>query len=179
MDDNELMSRLALGDLDALTELVRRHRPWAEHLAESLLGDPAAAEDVAQEAFARVYLLRQRYQPTFAFRTWLGVMVRRLCIDQLRRQKRAPLLTDQLPEGLVDSAEEAALAREKRMELWEALYALPDQDRRLLEGYALEGLSYRELAQREHMSLSLVKIRLHRIRKLLQKRTTEKERDRL
>lgn len=177
MDDNELMRRLALGDEAALTELIRRHRTWAEHLAEGLLNDHAAAEDIVQEAFARVYLLRQRYQPTFTFRTWLGVMVRRLCIDQYRRQKHAPELPGELPEGMADSAESVFLAGERRMDLWYALQQLAPQDRRLLEGYALEGLSYRQLAERERLTQPVVKIRLHRIRKTLQKITAEKERD--
>lgn len=179
MSDNELMARLALGDTEALEELIRRHRSWAEQLAERCLHDHATAEDVAQEAFARVYLLRQRYQPTFAFRTWLGVMIRRLCIDHHRRIKHAPELPGELPEGMADSAESELLAKESRMDLWAALMELPERDRALLIGYALDGRSYRELAQMQGISAANVKIRLHRIRRLLQKRTIEKERDRL
>lgn len=176
MDDHQLMARLALGDEAALTELIHRHRAWAEQLAEGLLKDHAAAEDVVQEAFARVYLLRQRYQPTFAFRTWLGVIVRRLCIDCHRRQSHAPLLPGELPEGLTGSAESECLAQEERLALWDRLRALDDRDRALLLGYALEGQSYRTLAQQLHMSLPAVKVRLHRIRKLLAQQA-EKERE--
>ena len=88
MDDNELMARLALGDTDALEKLIARHRAWAEAMACRLLHDPVEAQDVAQEAFARVYLLRQRYRPDFTFRTYLGVLVRSLCLDRLRRVRR-------------------------------------------------------------------------------------------
>lgn len=173
MDDNELMTRLKLGDLDALTELVDRHRQWGETLADSMLHDPSLAEDVVQEAFARVYLLRQRYEDTFCFRTYLGVLVRRLCIDQIRRRKRAPLLTEDVPEAAAPSAESAYLAREKRLLLWSLIEALPDADRALLTGYALEGKSCRELAKEQGMSVVQVKGRLHRIRRRLK----AKERD--
>ena len=78
MDDNELMARLKMGDTDALALLIRRHRSWALARAEDMLHDGALAEDVVQEAFARVYLLRERYRPEFAFATWLGVLVRNL-----------------------------------------------------------------------------------------------------
>lgn len=175
MDDNELMARLALGHLEALEELIRRHRPWAEAFAEGLLDDHALAEDVVQEAFARIYLLRQSYQPTFTFRTYLTVMLRRLCIDQHRRRQHAPSPMAELPEEISASAEHEFLAREQRMQLWQRLSELDERDRLLLEGYALDGMSYRELAQRAGMSLPAVKVRLHRIRKLL--RTDEKEDD--
>ncbi len=177
MEDNELMARLALGDTEALAQLIARHRPFAEQLAFSLLRDRATAEDVTQEAFARVYLMRQQYQPTFTFRTYLGVIVRRLCIDQHRRELRAPVTLGEMPEGEVESAESMCLARERRMELWTRLEQLPATDRELLTGYALEGLSYRDLARRQQMSLAQVKVRLHRVRKRLQKQASEKECD--
>lgn len=173
MDDNALMARLALGDTEALAELIRRHRAWAEGLADGLLHDHALAEDMVQEAFTRVYLLRQSYQPTFAFRTWLAVLVRRLCIDQLRRGGHAPVLMDDLPEGAAESAESLVLQNEKRLRLWAMIAALSDTDRALLEGYALDGLSYRELAKRYRLTTGQVKIRLHRIRRKLH----DKERD--
>lgn len=168
MTDNDLMARLALGDTDALTELVQRNRAWAETLAENILRDHAQAEDVVQEAFARVYLLRADYQPTFAFRTYLSVLVRRLCIDQLRRDRRAEPMAE-LPEKLAESAENQYLRREERMTLWSLIGELDPTDRALLIGYALDGTPYRELARRHGMSLAQVKIRLHRIRKRLLK----------
>lgn len=164
MDDNELMTRLALGDTDALVELMARHRQGAERMAEQLLHDHGEAQDVVQEAFARVYLLRQQYQPTFTFRTYLSVMVRRLCIDRLRRKRHAPLLPGALPEEEAASAESECLRRERRMHLWSAMEA---RDRALLEGFALAGMSYRELAARQGMTTAQVKIRLHRIRRRL------------
>ena len=173
MTDHELMARLCAGDQDALAELMHRHRPAAVEEARHILRDAALAEDIAQEAFARVYLARAQYRPAFAFRTWLISIVRRLCVDQLRRSKRGPILADSLPETSSPSAESEYLAIERRMRLWDALAALSPLDEALLTGYALDGLSYRELAERHHLSVPQVKIRLHRIRKRLR----AKERD--
>lgn len=170
MDDNALMARLAGGDHAALEELIRRHRAAAVRQAEDLLHDASLAEDVVQEAFARVYLLRQSYRPDFAFTTYLRAMVRNLCIDQMRRRKLAPLPVDELPAGEDASAEAVFLARESRMGLWNRLRGLPREDQALLVGYALEGKSYRELASLHGLSLAQVKIRLHRIRKRLKER---------
>lgn len=173
MDDNQLMARLALGDTAALEELILRHRGAALQQALSILQDHALAEDVVQEAFARVYLLRHKYRGDFAFTTYMRVLVRNLCIDQLRRRRSAP--AESLPEGTADSAEAAYWQRERRMQLWNELRALDKADQALLTGYALEGLSYRELAQATGLSLPTVKIRLHRIRQRLR----SKERDEL
>ena len=173
MTDHELMARLIAGDADALEELMRRHRAAAVEEARRMLGDDALAEDMAQEAFARVYLARGQYRATYAFRTWLLALVRNLCVDQLRRRKIRPVPSDALPEQAVPSAESEYLAMEGRMRLWNELAALSPLDAGLLTGYALEGLSYRELAARHGLSAAQVKIRLHRIRKRLR----AKERD--
>jgi len=173
MTDNELMARLKLGDTAALEVLIDRHRTAAEGYARQILGDDGLAEDMVQEAFARVYLARQQYRDDYAFRTWLTALVRNLCIDQLRRMRRTPIPTDQLPELPAPSPESEYLALEKRMQLWNALRALSDGDRALLTGVALDQLSYRELARLHGMTPSQVKLRLHRLRKRLR----EKERD--
>ena len=176
MDDNELMARLKQGDTDALALLIRRHRPWALARAESMLHDAPLAEDVVQEAFARVYLLRERYRPEFAFATWLGVLVRNLCIDQMRRRHLSPMPMEPLPEtGSEDSAEAAFLRKETRLALLSKLAALDDTDRALLTGFALEGESYQALARRSGLTLGQVKIRLHRIRKRLRDKERERE----
>lgn len=166
MDDNQLMARLAAGDESALEELILRHRTAALRQAQGILGDHALAEDMVQEAFARVYLLRYKYRPDFAFTTYLRTLVRNLCIDQLRRRRVA---AEAQPQGEADSAEVAYWERERRMQLWNELRSLDEADRALLTGYALDGLSYRELAQLTGLSLTTVKIRLHRIRKRLRK----------
>lgn len=175
MEDNELMTRLAQGDDDALEELIRRHWDGALRQAQGMLHDAALAEDVAQEAFARVYLTRGAYRDTFSFRTYLSVLVRNLCIDQLRRMKRAPALLPEMPEGEADSAEAAYLRGEKRMRLWAMLSALDPADRALLIGYALEGRSYQELARQCGLTLPQVKIRLHRLRKRLRAKERDEE----
>ena len=173
MTDHELMASLAQGDEEALAELMRRHRPAAVAEARRLLQDDALAEDMAQEAFARVYLARDRYRPTYEFRTWLLALVRNLCYDQLRRRKLAPLPVEALPERPFPSAESEYLALERRMRLWNQLAALCPVEEGLLIGYALEGLSYRELAEVFGLTVGQVKIRLHRLRKRLRKERDE------
>lgn len=172
-EDRQLMARLQQGDDTALESLILRHRAAAEQYASSLLHDSSLAEDMAQEAFARVYLYRAAFRPEFAFRTWLMAMVRHLCIDQLRRRKRAAVPLERLPDIPTDSAEAAFLARLRRMQLMDELAALQEPDRTLLLGYALEERSYQALAKETGLSVAQVRVRLHRLRKRLK----AKERD--
>ena len=169
-DDQLLMARLQKGDDDALEPLILRHRAPAEQYARSILKDGALAEDVVQEAFARVYLYRTAYRPEFTFRTWLMVMVRRLCIDQLRRRARAAVPIDQLPDIPTASAESACLEKLQRLELMDELSALREPDRTLLLGFALEGRSYQALAKETGLSTAQVRVRLHRLRKRLREK---------
>jgi RNA polymerase sigma-70 factor (ECF subfamily) len=72
--------------------MVAYHRALTEHAdslkayATRLLGDPIAAEDVAQDSFLALYRHLNQV-PTAAFRPWLFRVARNLCLDQLRRRK--------------------------------------------------------------------------------------------
>ena len=82
---------------------------------------------------------------------------------------------EQKKAEILSQAEGEALRREERMRLWDAIAALDERDRALLEGFALAGMSYRELAQRRGMTTAQVKLRLHRIRRRLRAMKEEDE----
>ena len=170
MDDNELMARLKQGDTDALSLLIRRHRPWALARAEGMLHDAALAEDVVQEAFVRVYLLRDRYSPAFAFSTWLGALVRNLCIDQLRRRKRRPTVPLEDWQGIETQPRgESPLA--------DCMLRLPAVERQLLWLKYYQGYELKEIGPMLGLSYDAV-TRLHRRAKEQLRELYEKERSR-
>src|SRR6516164_3585667 len=94
--DEELMTAASAGDLRAFEQLVQRHQSSAWQAAYRFLGDATEAEDIAQEAFLKIFDAAPRYQPTAAFRTYLYRVVTRLCLDFA--QKKRPLYTQFLPE---------------------------------------------------------------------------------
>ncbi|MFC7688962.1 sigma-70 family RNA polymerase sigma factor [Paeniroseomonas aquatica] len=90
LDDAALMARAGAGDRTAFNLLVGRHGTRALRLALRVLGDPAEAEEVAQEAFLRAWQAAAGFDPARArFTTWLHRIVVNLAIDRTRR--RAPL----------------------------------------------------------------------------------------
>ncbi len=169
--DRELMERMKADDTDALEELILRWRERAESYAVSILHDSHLAEDAVMEAFARIYAARAEYETRYAFSTYLYVIVRRICVSELRRARRRPALWGQeaLPELPANSAEAEYITRWERENRIGRLAELDEKDRRLLLGFSLEGKSTRELAGETGMTEGQVRVRLHRIRKRLRK----------
>lgn len=86
--DEELLARVADGDPASVRALVARKLPRLLSLAGRMLGDASAAEDVAQEAFLRVWKQAPRWRPGAArFDTWLHRVALNLCYDRLRRRR--------------------------------------------------------------------------------------------
>jgi RNA polymerase sigma-70 factor (sigma-E family) len=127
--------------------------PRAVRLAHRLLGDRAAAEDVAAEALARTYA-RWRKVSGLPYRDgWVLRVTTNLAIDRLRR--RAP---EVLPEPAGDFEE----AVELRLALKAALLTLAPRQRQAITLRYLGGLSDREVAQALGISLGSVKTHIHR-----------------
>lgn len=90
--DGELVLRAGRGDAAAAQALVARKLPRILALAGRMLGEPAEAEDVAQEAMLRVWRHAPGWRPGKArFDTWLHRVTLNLCYDRLRRRREQPM----------------------------------------------------------------------------------------
>lgn len=129
--DSALMQRVAAGEHPAYRLLVDRHLRHAVTLAYRVLFDRADAEEVAQEAFLRVWQHAARWQPDggASFRTWLNRIVINLCIDRKRRPGLASL--DDQPDPIDSQATpyERRLAGEVNDRIAAALQHLPERQR--------------------------------------------------
>jgi RNA polymerase sigma-70 factor (ECF subfamily) len=148
--DEALLVLFANGDRAAARVLTERLAPLAFRLASRLLGDPAEAEDVAQEAMLRVWRIAADWRQGEAkVSTWLYTVVRNLCMDRLRKRKTPDVALDSVPEpadnapGAVQQMTEAARAEA----LQEALHQLPDRQREAVVLRHLEGLANPEIAR--------------------------------
>lgn len=163
---------------DAIT-MVSYHRALADHAdglksyASRLLGDPVAAEDVAQDAF--LALFRHLNQvPAAAFRPWLFRVARNLCLDQLRRRKFKMSLfrdlqkDDEQPFTPVDSCserpDEIAQTREAQEAIEQAIRELPTKFREAFLLCEVEGMSYEDAAAVMSCPVKTVSTRLFRAR---------------
>jgi RNA polymerase sigma factor (sigma-70 family) len=128
--DEELLERLAHGDPAAVRALVARKLPRLLALAQRMLGDPAEAEDVAQEAFERAWKQAPKWTPGAArFDTWLHRVALNLCYDRLRRRRETTV--DVMPEPVDEgpAPDRGLQAAEAGVRVNRALQALPDRQR--------------------------------------------------
>lgn len=91
--DETLMVRYAQGDPDAFDELFLRHRSSVYAFIQGFIYSQDQWDDLFQAVFLKVVRNRRRYQPSAKFTTWLYAIVRSVCIDAIRSQKRKPVLS--------------------------------------------------------------------------------------
>jgi RNA polymerase sigma-70 factor, ECF subfamily len=172
-DDAELMAWAGAGDCAAFDLLVARHGERALRLALRVVGDPAEAEDVAQEAFLRAWRAAARFDPGRArVSTWLHRIVLNLAIDRTRRRRAAPQAL-RLAEGLPDPAAGPGAgldAAAERAALDAALAELPPRQRAAVALAYEDGLSGAEAAAALSLSERALEGLLRRARLLLRTR---------
>jgi RNA polymerase sigma-70 factor (ECF subfamily) len=162
--DDVLIAGLAAGDEGAARVFVGRFSSRAIGLAYQLLGDRAAAEDVAQEALVRAW----RHAGTYDARrgsasAWMLTIVRNLAIDTLRLRRAQPFDPMNLPIGRLSddepAAEDEAARHDDASRLRVALGTLPlEQRRSLIMAYA--GYTALEVAAIEQIPIGTAKTRI-------------------
>lgn len=157
LSDDALLVLYAKGDPSAASELAQRFLPRALGQAARLLGDPAEAEDVAQEAMMRLWRIAPDWRQGEAkVSTWLYRVVANLCTDRLRRRRNVPLDAAPEPEDSALSAGEAMQEAARAQALAAALQELPERQRMAVALRHLEGLANPEIAEILECSLEAV-----------------------
>ena len=171
--DEDLMIRIGNGDRVAFGELVRRHLGRAVAVAQRVTGSRGDAEEIAQEAFLRVWTKAPHWRsaegdfPAARFSTWLHRVVVNLGIDRKRRPTMSALDAAGDPADPADSAlrslEKAQLSRRVAA----AVATLPERQRAALALCFYEGLSNREAADILALSPGAIESLLVRARRSL------------
>lgn len=144
-EDEILMRRIARGDQQALRRLMDRHMARSIRLAERIAGNSLDGDEIAQEAFMRVWRHADRFDEGRArFTTWLYRIVVNLALDRKRRRPLLPIESaEAVPDGSLP-ADEALMAREKQRLAEAALAQLPERQRAAIALVYLEGMSGKE-----------------------------------
>jgi RNA polymerase sigma-70 factor (ECF subfamily) len=181
MDANEvLMARQAewierarAGDELAFSNLVALHQRQVYNLCYRMLGGPQDAEDAAQETFLRAFKAMDRYKSEHKFITWLLSIASHYCIDQLRRRRFWTVSLDNDPQPQLPdrrpTPEQVLSSREQEEQVRTLLGHLSATDRAAVVLYYWYDHSYAEIAETLSLTVSAVKSRLHRARRLMAK----------
>lgn len=188
LTDQMLVERAKRGDEIAFSELVTRHYRRVLRVAFGLLKHQSDAEDVVQDAFARVYLRIKDFEGSSAFYTWLYRIVVNLSIDAIRkrrRERRAELEDESARDALGsndlwprydDSHPDDSLQRQELgNQLKKALGDLPEIHQAVILLRELEGMSYEEIASTLKIKKGTVMSRLFHARKAMQTTLLMKE----
>lgn len=128
--DSRLVERVGRGDPVAMRLFVAAKLPRILGLATRMLRDTAEAEDVAQEAFVRVWRNAATWQPGRArFDTWLHTVVLNLCRDRLRRRREMSSDTILETADPTPDAEAGLIEAERGDAIASAIAALPERQR--------------------------------------------------
>lgn len=173
----ELLAACRRGDPRAFEEVVRATHAKVYTQALRLVGDRHEAEDVAQDAYLRVFRGLPAFRGDAEFDTWLYRIVANAAISHLRRRRRAPevsveVLDDRPRPGETVGLSETSVDRDA---LERALAGLPSSLRVAVVLKDVYGLSCREIGRRVRTSEGAVKVRLHRARKRLREALVEAE----
>jgi RNA polymerase sigma-70 factor (ECF subfamily) len=155
---------------------VRRHQQRAWRVARNLVPSDEDAQDLAQEAFVRVFKSLATFDFEHGFTTWLYRIVTNLAIDHLRRRRPATSTTrseeDESDFDLVDTRilqpSERLESLELADEVKETLASLAPHFQSVLVLREIEGLPCNEIAKIVGATHVTVRWRLHRGRKLFQ-----------
>jgi len=183
--DHALIRRAQAGEEAAFAELVARHEGRAWRVARNLVGNREDAQDLAQEAFLRVFRSLERFDFQHEFSTWLYRIVTNLAIDHLRRRRvhvsTAPAADDEgtgldLPDVEGAQPEDALRREETALEVRSCIEALAPHFRVVMALRELEGLPCADIARIVGATNVTVRWRLHRGRKLFQEEWERRER---
>src|SRR3954454_21506720 len=187
--DADLVTRARRGDGSAFELIMRRHNRRLFRLARSLLPDDAEAEDVLQEAYLRAYTRLGELADRQALAAWLAritvnealgrrrARARVVSLEDFRAAKAGTDDADDMDFGPVSDQpdpERLAASGELRRLLAAAVDALPEEFRTVFVLREVEGLSTAETAASLAIRPETVKTRLHRARRLLQERLSER-----
>jgi RNA polymerase sigma-70 factor (ECF subfamily) len=171
-DDVGLLVAYRNGDVRAFERLFARHREKIRALALRYLRDPAEADDVVQETFLRLLRVAHTVGDGFNIMAWLHRVAANICLSHLRTSRRVQLVDTSGAElqGQPDSRRlgqpEAAYEITQARELFgQVAGRIPRQQRVCLVLREIEGMSYRDIADRLSVSPGSIESLLFRARR--------------
>jgi len=171
--EDRLAIRCRSGDRAAFDELVARYQSRLFHFAYRLLRDRSEAEDAVQEAFVRAYRALPSYHPGGFFSSWIY----RITLNECRRRMRARKPTVDLEAarfaGTAQDPQQTVLTHDRNRQIWDAIQALPEHYRLTMVLFYFEGLPVEQISHVLGVSVSAVKVRLHRGRDRLARRLAD------
>ena len=171
-DDNETIGRVLSGDVSAYASLVAKHKNLVFSIILKIVNSREDAEEISQDVFLKAYQSLKTFERKSKFSTWLYRIAYNAAITKTRK-KRIEMVaieetvitnytTDEIGRNMNELDE-----NDRVLILNKALQRLPEEDNLLITLFYKNENSIEDISDITGLSVSNVKVRLHRIRKKL------------
>jgi RNA polymerase sigma-70 factor (ECF subfamily) len=171
-NDQQLIEAILNGDAKSYGQLVNRYKDLVYTLAYRMLKHREEAEEVAQDAFVKVYRSLNKFKGDSKFSTWIYKVTYNTCLDRLKKNKKhfndVPI--DEYTEHkleTIDNALEGMIKMERSDLIKRCINKLPSESSYLLTLYYFEELSLDEMSKIIGITSNTIKVKLYRARKKL------------
>lgn len=168
ISDKSLYSAFLEGDISSFEELVIRHRHSLVYFLMQYIKSYQIAEDIAQEVFAYIYIMPERYSADYAFKTYLFMLGKRRAIDFIRKESKYQAVSlEETDLRDTHSLDDIIFKRDDISNLRNYVKELKPEYRQVIILVDLYGLSLSEAAKVMDKSVSAIKVLSHRAKKRL------------
>jgi RNA polymerase sigma factor (sigma-70 family) len=184
---SSLIRRALAGDQKACAEIVDRFHGQIFNFIFRMVKNRAEAEDLTQETFIKAFNALSSFNSDYAFSTWLYKIAVNNSIDHFRKKRLKTCSLDtpikakdgDLLREFPDTnhgPESGLLAKEKRLQIQQAIDSLPEKYRKAILLRHTQDKSYEEIAEELNIPLGTVKVRIFRAREMLKKQLLQQMR---
>ncbi len=171
-DDNHYIDRVLNGDVAAYAMLVAKHKNLVFSIALKIIANREDAEEVAQDCFLKVFQALKTFERKSKFSTWLYRIVYNAAISKTRKKRveMVPMdnyVIDNYTEDEVSGGIDEIDPEMQKVMIERAMERLTDDDNLLITLFYKGENSIGDISNITGLSMSNVKVRLHRIRKKL------------
>lgn len=179
-DEKILLKNTSQGDIEAFEQLVESCAKKVYNIAYRLMGNYDDANDMAQEAFIKMYKNIHKFKGESSFSTWAYRVVTNTCLDELRKRKRHRFVSADVNDenGLArmahsqiadigNSPEDVFEKKQIAQQISSSLDVLKSKQKSIIVLRDIEGLSYKEIANILRIPEGSVKSSLNRARAAL------------
>jgi RNA polymerase sigma-70 factor (ECF subfamily) len=161
-NERDLQQRIRAGDESAFDAVFRAHYPRLVRMAESIVGERAPAEEIAQEVMLELWRRRESLQVEQSFGAYLIRSTRNRALNHIRHQRivarELAAAKFEAPESPGTDADMLGVELEKVVR--EAIAALPERCREVFELSRVQGMRYVEIASVLDISVKTVEKRM-------------------
>jgi RNA polymerase sigma-70 factor (ECF subfamily) len=172
LNERDLLDRLRRGDDQAFDAIFRSHYGALVGIATRILGERAAAEEVAQDVLLELWRRRETLAIEATLRAYLFRATRNRALNLIRHERVARRFEAEASKDVAhaQAADQRTAENEINAAIADAMTALPDRCREVFELSRMHGLTYAEIARTMGISVKTVEAQMGKALRIMRER---------